>query len=123
MASEIGTILVCEDNPSIRLLLKVFLQKRGWDTVIAEDGVDAVSLAIEHKPRLIMMDIIMPGKSGVEACADIRRAGVATPILILTSKSFAEDKDRALAAGANAFLLKPFNPADLEKAIQSLLAG
>jgi DNA-binding response OmpR family regulator len=115
-------VVIFEDNPSIQQLLKFFFQKRGYIPAVFEDGVDAVANIQANSPTLIMMDLIMPGKDGVEACADIRRAGITTPILMLTSKAFEADRERALAAGANGYLLKPFNPTDLEAAISSLLA-
>ncbi|MFI5344896.1 MAG: response regulator transcription factor [Elusimicrobiota bacterium] len=115
-------VVIFEDNPSIQQLLKFFFQKRGYVAAVFEDGVDAVANIQAHSPALIMMDLIMPGKDGIEACADIRRAGITTPILMLTSKAIEADRERALAAGANGYLLKPFNPTDLEAALSSLLA-
>lgn len=115
------SVVIFEDNPSIRQLLKFFFLKRGYEATIFEDGEDAVAAIEAHKPVLIMMDVIMPGKDGIEACADVRKAGIKTPILMLTSKAFEEDRARALAAGADAYLLKPFNPTDLEATISSLL--
>jgi len=122
MTAEKKSVVIFEDNPSIRMLLKFFFQKHGYAPATYEDGVDAVANIKAHDPVLIMMDVIMPGKDGVEACADIRRAGITTPILMLTSKAFESDRERGLAAGANAYLLKPFNPSDLETAIATLLA-
>ena len=68
-----------------------------------------------------MMDYIMPGKDGIEAVTDLRKAGIAVPIVMLTSKAFPADLERALAAGATAYLIKPFNPKDLEKTINPYL--
>lgn len=115
------TILIFEDNPSIRTLLKLFCEKRGMSPVVFEDAVDAVSLVAEHRPALILMDIIMPGKDGVQACRELRRAGVAAPIIVLTSKNFEDDRQRALDAGATGFMLKPFNPAKLDELIRPLI--
>lgn len=115
-------VLIFEDNPSIQLLLRLFFEKRGFEATIVKDGTSAVAKALELQPALIVMDLIMPGKDGVEACADLRRAGVKTPIVMLTSKNFADDKARALAAGADAYLLKPLNPAELDRAIAPLIA-
>ncbi|MDE2491980.1 MAG: response regulator [Elusimicrobia bacterium] len=114
-------VLIFEDNASIQQLLAFFFKKRGYATELVGDGVDAVALARRHSPALILMDLLMPGKNGIEACADLREAGVTAPILMLTSKAFAEDRERALKAGANAYLLKPFNPAQLEAAVAALL--
>jgi len=114
-------VIIFEDNQNIQLLLKFFFQKRGFQVHVANDGEDAVSLAREHQPDLILMDVLMPGKGGVEACGDLRRAGIKTPIVMLTSKSYPDDKAFALQAGASAYLLKPFNTAEMEAAILPLL--
>jgi two-component system phosphate regulon response regulator OmpR len=122
MAEEKKTVVIFEDNESIRQLLKFFFLKRGYEPKSFEDGMDAAQHVREVAPVLIMMDMIMPGKDGIEAVQEIRREGINTPILMLTSKAFEADRERALAAGANAYLLKPFNPAALEAAIKPLLA-
>jgi DNA-binding response OmpR family regulator len=114
-------ILIFEDNPSIAMLLKLFCERRGLKSFVFEDAVDAVEMARRHAPDLILMDIIMPGKDGVQACRELRGAGIGTPVLMLTSKNYEEDRRRALDAGADGFLLKPFNPAKLEEAIRPLL--
>ncbi|HBL18956.1 MAG: hypothetical protein A2X36_14995 [Elusimicrobia bacterium GWA2_69_24] len=121
MGDEKKSVCIFEDNPTIQVLLKIFFQKRGYLPVITGDGVDAVSVVRRHGPSLIMLDIIMPGKDGVEACQELRAAGVTTPIVFLTSKAFADDKARGLAAGADAFLLKPFNPAELDATLRPFL--
>lgn len=121
MADTNKNVVVFEDNPSIRQLLKFFFLKKGYVPHIFEDGVDAVAKVKEFSPVLITMDLIMPGTDGVEASADLRREGITTPILMLTSKDIEADKQRALAAGVNAYVLKPFNPAELESVIRPLL--
>lgn len=114
-------VLIFEDNPSIRQLLTFFFQKRGFEVMVAEDGVDAVALSRRCTPDLIVMDLIMPGKDGIEAISDLRREGDKTPVIMITSKNFLADRERALAAGANAYLLKPFNSLDLERTLTALL--
>ena len=114
-------ILIFEDNINISLLLRTYFERNRYEVRLAEDGVDAVSLAKDFGPHLILMDIIMPGKGGLEAVSDLRREGVTAPIVMLTSKSYEEDRKRALEAGANAFILKPFSPKKLEEVITPLL--
>jgi DNA-binding response OmpR family regulator len=121
MSGEKRKVLVFEDNASIQTLLRFFFQKRGLELRLEPDGVEAVKAAREFSPDLIVMDYIMPGKDGVEAAADLRAAGVTTPILMLTSKAFDADKARAQAAGVDAYLIKPFDPSQLEAAYSSLL--
>ncbi len=114
-------VLIFEDNTSIQTLLEFFFRKRGIEVRIEGDGTAAVTMAQDYRPDLIMMDYIMPGKDGIEAVTDLRRAGIAVPIVMLTSKAFPADLERALAAGATAYLIKPFNPKDLEKTINPYL--
>jgi DNA-binding response OmpR family regulator len=121
MPDDKKTVCIFEDNLDIQLLLKIFFVKRGFLPIINGDGVDAVAVVRKHNPAVIMMDIIMPGKDGIEACKELRENGVKTPIVILTSKAFADDKQRGLSAGANAYLFKPFNPADLDATVRPLL--
>ncbi len=114
-------VCIFEDNPNIQILLKYFFKKRGFDVHLADDGVDAVPLVQKHLPDLILMDIMMPGKSGIEACIDLRQAGVKIPIVFLTAKAYAEDERFARQAGGDAYLIKPFNAAQLEAAIAPLI--
>jgi DNA-binding response OmpR family regulator len=113
--------VVFEDNPNIQVLLKYFFQKRGITAHIAGDAVDAVAVVQAQQPDIVIMDIIMPGKSGIEACGDLRAAGIKTPVVFLTSKDYEEDKEFARKAGADAYLLKPFNSAQLDAVITPLL--
>lgn len=123
MEGQKKRVLIFEDNPSLQALLRVYFQRRGFEPAIRGDAVDAVAAAADHKPSLIVMDLIMPGKSGIEACDDLRKAGVSTPIIMLTSKDYADDKRRALEAGANAYLIKPLNPRELDAAIAPLIGA
>ena len=116
-------VLIFEDNPSLQTLVRVFFQKRKFEVSIVGDGTEAVAEASAFKPDLIVMDVIMPGKGGIEACGDLRRAGVKTPIVMLTSKNYKDDEQRGLAAGADIYLLKPFDPQQLDKAIAPLLGA
>ncbi len=114
-------VLIFEDNPSLQTLLRLFFRKRGFEVFIEGDGVNAVARVAEVQPALIIMDVIMPGKDGIEACTELRRSGEKTPIIMLTSKNMAGDEQRGLAAGANAYLLKPFDTRDLDRAIAPLV--
>ncbi|MFA6030705.1 MAG: response regulator [Elusimicrobiota bacterium] len=122
MVGEPKKVLIFEDNPEIQLILKIFFKKRGCEPLIHGDATEALELVRKIAPALVMMDIIMPGKDGVEACKELRAGGVQTPIVILTSKAFAEDRERGMLAGANAYLLKPFNPKELDAAVAPFIA-
>ena len=116
-------VLIFEDNPSLQTLLKVYFQKRKFEVKIVGDGTEAVAEEASFKPALIVMDLIMPGKDGIEACGDLRKAGVKTPIVMLTSKNYKDDINRGMAAGANAYLLKPFDPQQLDQTIGPLIGA
>lgn len=121
MTTPARRILLFEDNRSIHTLLKYLCQKNGFVTHFEEDGTHAVQLAKEFKPDIIVMDVVMPGKGGVETCGDLRAAGVVVPIIMLTSQAVPETKELGLAAGANSYLLKPFNPKELLAEINKLV--
>lgn len=114
-------ILIFEDNDSIRTILRFFFKKHGYETLIYEDATRAVELAKEFEPDLIMMDVIMPGKGGIEACQDLRREAVAIPIIMLSSKSQPADLKRGIEAGADAYLIKPFNPKELLAVVRNFV--
>ena len=122
MPSPKRKILVFEDTESITTLLRIFFTRQNCEVSLMPDGADAVAAARAFGPDLIVMDYIMPGKDGIEAAMDLREAGVTAPILMLTSKSFDADHDRAKAAGINAYLTKPFDPKQLEDSYRSLLS-
>jgi DNA-binding response OmpR family regulator len=121
MPADGKKILIFEDNPTIALLLRTFFERRKYQVKLLGDGVEAVEAARDFAPDLILMDVIMPGKDGIETCTDLRREGVTTPVVMLTSKAYEDDKERGIAAGANAYLLKPFDPKKLEEVIAPLL--
>lgn len=111
-------ILIFEDNQTLKSLLETFFRKTGYRVTAAEDAMDSVELARRHEPRLIVMDMLMPGKDGVRACTELREAGVTAPIVMLTSKALPEDRDRALAAGASEYLLKPLDTVRLRAMLE-----
>ncbi len=121
MADPKPKVLIFEDMKDMQFILKMCFQKRNWDPRIAGDGVDAVDLVKEHEPALIVMDMIMPGKGGLETIQDLRREGCKIPIVVLSSKTNPEDRDRALSAGADLYIKKPFSPKELEAAILPLI--
>lgn len=121
MSNDPRTILIFEDNPAIQQILKFFCQKRGFNPVVFGDAADSEEAVRTHGPALIVMDYIMPGKDGVAACADLRAAGVSIPIIMLTAKTQAADRKRALDAGASIVLSKPVHTADLDNAFQHFL--
>lgn len=111
-------VLVAEDEALIRLDLVELLREEGYDVVgEAEDGQRAVDLAFELKPDLVIMDVKMPRRDGIDAATEIAAARLA-PVVILTAFSQRELIERARDAGAMAYLVKPFTVSDLVPAIE-----
>ncbi len=120
-ASGPDSVLIFEDSMATQELLRLFFAKLGCTTKIFGDGEDAVERVRRHAPRLVMMDLMMPGRDGYRACEDIRRADPHLPIIVLSVKTEEEARVRALAAGATAYVVKPFRPADLAAVVAPLL--
>jgi len=118
-------ILIADDDPEIRDLLKKTLTRRGCEIISAADGQEAVAMARDQKPELIIMDIIMPGAiNGIEATRILKAdAQIDCPkIMILTGKGGAQGLDEAASAGADAFFSKPSSPLELLRKIDEILA-
>ena len=116
-------ILLIEDNEMNRDMLARRLQKRGFDMLLAEDGLAGVDLAQKQKPDLILMDMSLPKLDGWEASkqlkADPQTAGI--PIIALTAHAMAEDREKALGAGCDEFETKPVDLASLLAKMETLL--
>ncbi len=111
-------VVIAEDEALIRLDLAEMLTEEGYDVVgEAGDGEQAVALAIEHQPDLVVMDVKMPKLDGIAAAAQIARAKIA-PVVMLTAFSQRELVERARDAGAMAYVVKPFTRSDLVPAIE-----
>jgi len=117
-------ILLAEDNPTNVLTISYYLEAKGYRLLFANNGEEALDLALAHHPDLILMDIQMPVLDGLEAIKRIRQqeaVGDNTPIIALTALTMAGDQERCLAAGANRYLSKPIKLQQLEQTIQELL--
>jgi two-component system KDP operon response regulator KdpE len=113
-------ILVVDDEEKIRRALKSILSSRKYDVTLAEDGERAIDLAIDHTPDLVILDLSLPGLSGIEVCRELR-SWYTGPILILTVHSADQDKVMALDSGADDYLTKPFSAAELLARVRALL--
>ena len=121
-ASEPVRVLVAEDEALIRLDLREMLEEEGFSVVAeAADGEQAVALATEHKPDLVICDVKMPKLDGIAAAAQITEARIA-PVVILTAFSQRDLIERARDAGAMAYLIKPFQKRDLLPAIEMAMS-
>jgi two-component system KDP operon response regulator KdpE len=115
-----GNILIVEDDPSIRKLVRVNLVKRGYTVCEAEDSHQAISLFQEQPIDLVLLDLVLPGLSGVDVCAWIR-ARSDVPIIILSARLEEDLKVAALDAGADDYVTKPFGHEELLARVRAFL--
>lgn len=113
-------ILVADDEPDIRNVLNLLLTAHGYTVDEAENGLRAVEMAQTTEYDLIIMDIMMPGMSGTDACAQIRRTTKA-PVLFLTAKDQDSDQSAAFSSGGDDYLVKPFSKTTLFLHVEALL--
>lgn len=119
--SDKRKILVVEDEPSLVFTLKDTLENEGYEVIVSEEGTRAVDLVKEHNPDLMILDIMLPGKSGYEICEEVRGLKYTFPIIMLTAKEQEIDKVKGLELGADDYLTKPFGVKELLARIQARL--
>lgn len=117
-------VLIAEDEPSIVTSLEFLMRRAGYETRIAADGEEALQLLAVFRPHLVLLDIMLPRRSGLEVCREIRAdASLAgTRVLMLTAKGGQRDQERGVEAGADDYVTKPFSTQDLVARAQALLA-
>ena len=118
-------ILVADDDEDILLLVTTRLRRDGFNVVSASRGDEALAVAREHKPALAVLDIGMPGLDGLEVLEQIRadEALRGMLVLLLTAKAQESDVRRGYDSGADAYIKKPFSPAELSTRVRALLDG
>jgi two-component system KDP operon response regulator KdpE len=113
-------LLVVDDEAGILRLMKLELSAQGFRVITANDGESAIAMAEEHRPDAILLDIMMPGASGLEAMRRLReRSNV--PVLLVTARDKDTDKIRGLELGADDYIVKPFNPDELGARVRAVL--
>lgn len=117
------SVLIVDDEPITRNMLRLILERAGFDIVEAEDGLMALLIVAEQKPDVILLDVMMPNMDGLTVCRKLRsNANTATlPIVLLSAKTSSEDMASGLAAGANKYLGKPVSREDLVRTIREVL--
>jgi CheY-like chemotaxis protein len=117
------SVLVVDDEPMARTLLRLMLVRAGFEVVEAEDGFDALQKVSQNLPDLMILDIMMPGMDGFTVCESIRNDArtAALPIIMLSAKTDAESINRGLQVGANKYLTKPVSPEDLTRHVRDAL--
>jgi DNA-binding response OmpR family regulator len=114
-------ILIVEDDPHILLGLQEVLKSDGFEVTVCNRGDQAVDAVMKHRPTLIVLDVMLPGKSGYDICKELRGKKIAAPILMLTAKGQEIDKVVGLDLGADDYVTKPFGVRELLARIHALL--
>jgi two-component system response regulator MprA len=114
-------ILVVDDEPAVRDALRRALMLEGHEVELAADGLEGVAAASTRAPDAIILDVLMPGLDGLEACRRIRARGDRTPILMLTARHEVRDRVAGLDAGADDYLVKPFALEELNARLRALV--
>ncbi|GAB5525038.1 MAG: response regulator transcription factor [Roseivirga sp.] len=115
------SVLIVEDDKDISGLIEIHLKDMGLETMIIDHGGDALEVALKMKFDIILLDVMLPGKDGLEICRELRSAGVKTPILMLTARSEEIDKVLGLEMGADDYLTKPFSVRELTARVKAIL--
>ncbi len=113
-------VLIVDDDPNIRKLARVNLEKRGYVTEEAQDGIEALDILKRGLPDLILLDLLMPGISGIDVCLWVR-AQSDVPIIVLSARDEEEAKIRALDAGADDYVTKPFSYEELLARVRAVM--
>jgi CheY-like chemotaxis protein len=117
-------ILLADDELALRFLISETLIDEGFDITEASDGQEAIDSLQEEEYDLIILDYMMPAKTGIEVCAWLRKSDSVNklkPVLLLTAKALDKDKELALAAGVTTYYLKPFSPLQLISTIKQMI--
>ena len=115
------TILVVDDDESVARSIVLNMELEGFKVVAVKDGEEGVAAVETVKPDLIILDVMMPKKDGLQACKEIRSAGVSAPIILLTARSAETDRVLGLDLGADDYLAKPFGMSELAARVRALL--
>lgn len=114
-------LLLVEDEPGLVLTITDLLSAEGYEVVSAADGESGLAQARSGAFDLIILDVMLPRRTGLEVCAELRRAGLDVPILMLTAKTLVPDRVEGLKTGADDYVAKPFDPAELLARLEALL--
>lgn len=117
------TILVADDEPNIVISLEYLLKREGYAVLIARDGQEALEVIRRDRPELVLLDVMMPKKTGFEVCQAVRSDDQlqGTKILMLTAKGRDTDITKGLALGADAYMTKPFSTRELVEKVAAML--
>jgi DNA-binding response OmpR family regulator len=120
-----GRVLLIEDEPNIAEAIRFILSRDGWEVTVEENGAQALPRVADVKPDLVILDLMLPGMSGLEILSSLR-ADPATEglrVLMLTAKGQGRDREAAERAGVSAFMSKPFSNAEMRAQVRALMEG
>ncbi|MGH8811433.1 MAG: response regulator [Advenella sp.] len=121
MDKQLTKILVVDDDPALRQLLAEYLNRHGYDTLLAPDASDITQRITKFSPDLIVLDRMLPGGDGVETCRRLRAQNEDIPVILLTAKDETADRIIGLESGADDYIGKPFDPRELLARIETVL--
>ena len=116
-------ILIADDEPNILISLEFLMKREGYEVVVARDGQEAWAAIEQERPALVLLDVMMPVKTGFDVCHEVRASESLrdTLILMLTAKGRDTDVAKGLALGANAYMTKPFSTKELVQKVRDML--
>jgi len=116
-------ILIADDEPNILISLEFLMKREGFEVVLARDGQEAIEAILRERPALVLLDVMMPIKTGFDVCSEVRanESVSNTLIVMLTAKGRDTDVAKGLALGANAYMTKPFSTKELVQKVRDLL--
>jgi DNA-binding response OmpR family regulator len=116
-------VLVADDDEDIRMLVSFRLERSGYEVLAARDGEEALRLALEHRPQLAILDLMMPKIDGYELTRKLRELEETRrmPVILLTARAQESDVARGFEAGADDYIRKPFSPQELRARVQAML--
>jgi two-component system response regulator RpaA len=120
-----ATVLVADDDADIVRFVEVNLRLEGFQVVTARDGQEALDKALDLQPDVVLLDVLMPRIDGYTVCARLRadRRGAAIPVILLTANFITADQEFARRAGADDFIIKPFDPDELMSRVKALVVA
>lgn len=116
-------ILIADDEPNILISLEYLMRREGFEVTLARDGQEALDAIVRDHPHLVLLDIMMPRKTGLEVCQAVRENAALQDVLILmlTAKGRDTDVAKGIALGADAYVTKPFSTRDLVAKVRAML--